>query len=103
MSLLIHLLGTHALVVSIVAQCFVLYEAIRSGKKGTRWQSGLLIFALLPVVVSIQLRPPSPPNALADGIGVLAAVIFVIPAAIAFRKARAQRPDKQDAAGSMAN
>ena len=92
-----HILGTHALVVSLFAQCFVLYEAVRAKERGALWQSGLLILALLFATISIQLRPTSPPNALADGVGDVAAVLFILPAAIAFGKARAQRPDKKDA------
>jgi hypothetical protein len=98
----IYLLGTHPLVVSILAQCFVLYEAARAGEKGSLWQSVLLIVALVIVVASIQLRPPAKPNALADGVGTVAAVFFTLPAAIAFQKTRAQRPDKKDDGGEAA-
>ena len=92
----IHALGTHPLVVSIIGQCFVLYETVRAKDKSAARQSEALIAALVLVVVTIQIRPPSPPDPWADGLGVVAAAMFILPVAGAFRKARRQRPDKGD-------
>lgn len=99
----VHWLGAHSLIVSIVAQCFVLYEAVRAREKGSLAQTITLIIALLLATISIELRPPTPPNPLADWMGVVAAALFVVPAVIAFRQTRAQRPDKQDNPGRAQN
>ena len=100
---ILHQIGTHSLVISIVGQCFVLYEVLRARDKGGLRQTGTLIVALLLATVSLQLRPPSPPNLWADSIGVAAGVLFIIPAAEAFRKTRAQRPEKQENQTTEAN
>ncbi len=89
-----HAVGTHTLVVSIIGQCFVLYQSVRAKEAGAIRQSAFLIIALGLVVAGIQLRPPAPPDALADGLGVLAAVLFVVPVIEGFKTARAQREDK---------
>ena len=89
-----HLLGTHSLVVSTFGQCFVLYQAVRAKDAGAIRQSATLILALILVVVSIELRPKSPPDTLADGLGVVAAVVFIVPVVEGFRKARQVREDK---------
>ena len=46
------------------------------------------------LVATIQMRPPSPPNTLADGLGSVAAVLFIVPVVEAYKKARGQRKDK---------
>ena len=90
----LHAVGTHPLVVSMIGQCFVLYQAVRAKNAGGITQSVALIAGLGLVVATIQLRPPSPTNALADGLGTLAAAVFILPVVVSFRKARQQRKDK---------
>ena len=90
----LHAVGTHPLVVSIIGQCFVLYQALRAKDAGAITQSVALIGGLGLVVATIQLHPPSPPNRLADGLGVAAAVVFILPPALSFQKTRRQRKDK---------
>ncbi len=85
-----HLLGTKPLLISLVAQTVVLGVAVKQRDKDQVRECIVLLLALGLVVGSIGLRPPSPPNRLADILGAVAALCFVSPAVLAVIKMRAQ-------------
>lgn len=90
----VHFLGTKPLTVSLVAQFVVLAVSLKIGDKSQLRQCILLIVALVAVIVSIDLRPPSPVILRADIVGTVAAVVFLYPAVEALLKLRPKPQSK---------
>ena len=79
----------------MLAQVTVVLSSLKDKDKKAAVQGLLLMGALGLIVVSILLRPKSPPNPLADSIGSLGALFLLTPGIQALLKLR-QKEKGQD-------
>jgi len=92
----LHLLGSFPLAVGMAAQIIVLVSSVKDKDKKAVVQSLILMGALGLILVSVLLRPKSPPNPPADAIASLGALFLLTPGVEALLKLRGYDRKKQD-------
>lgn len=92
----LHLLGSFPLAVGMTAQIIVLLSSLKDEDKKAVVQSLILMGALGLILVSVLLRPKSPPNPAADAIASLGALFLLTPGVKALLKLRGYDRKKQD-------
>ena len=83
---LIHFLGSFPLAVGFAAQVIVLTASVKDRDKKAIVQSLILMGALALILVSVLLRPKSPPNLTADLISCAGALLLLTPGVEALLK-----------------
>lgn len=92
---MIHFIGSFPLAIGFAAQIIVLTASCKDQDRKAIIQSLILMGALALILVSVLLRPKSPPNLTADLISCAGAVFLLTPGVEALLKLR--HYDKQKA------
>ena len=85
---LLHLVGSYPLAIGFVAQIIVLLASLKDKDRKAIIQSLLLLGALALILVSVLLRPKSPPNLPADAVACVGALFLLTPGIEALLKLR---------------
>lgn len=97
---LIHFIGSFPLAIGFVAQIIVLTASIKDKDRKATVQSLILMGALALILVSVLLRPKSPPNLTADLIAGAGALFLLTPGVEALLKLRRYDQKKADGAAT---
>ena len=92
----LHFVGGYPLAIGFVAQIIVLLASWKDKDKKAIVQSLILMGALALILVSVLLRPKSPPNLTADAIASLGALFLLTPGVEALLKLRHYDQKKAD-------